>query len=646
MPLTPACTLNWNGGSVSMINGNGSNGSAEGGPARWTKAQGTQFEKVKEQREFWKRIEMQVEREEAAQADWEKEKKTEEAKGNEDRKAGEDQRSEYFARIAGLAVLYRTSRFEYDRKADSAASEFKTNRKVIDADVKLRLKENKPERKTDGDRRSQLQQLIEIGTSCTLWHDRDAEAYVTLENGRHFEHHRVNSKSFLNWLRKAYGEKYAVKSGDGRLIKQMPGTAALKKAVEALQSLAITDGPENSAAFRVAGSRKEILIDLGQPDWRVARVTREEVVIVPNPGLFRPGGQYALPMPVNGLGRGIGDLRRLVNVSGEGFVLLVGYMLAAFGLGPYPILIISGEEGSAKTTLCRVIKRTIDPDKADLRTPPKSVEELMIAARQSFLVAFDNVSFLPPELSDAMCRLSTGGTLAKRTLYTDADEFVISACRPQLLNGIPDTLASRSDLLDRSILLKAPAIANCNRKSEEEFWREFEQARPYIFGDLLKGVQAALRHAAEIVIDDAPRLVDFVKFAESGCRVLGFKEWAFTEAYKLNRESASRELIEDNPVARALTLLVESGEEFVGTAAKLLERLEFHACSEPKLKQHPKWPKDATRLSAVLRRCARPLRQVGVAILFDQTLNRTNQRGIKVSRVPVDELLNKKASQF
>jgi putative DNA primase/helicase len=623
-----------------MINGDGSNGGAEGGSAQWTKEQWT---------EVWKRIETEVEREEAAQADWEEKKKkketTEEAEGNDEKKAGEDQRSEYLARIAELAALYVTSRLEYDRKADSAAAEFKTKRKVVDADVKLWLKKNKPERKTDGDQRSQLQRLIEIGTSCTLWHDRDGEAYVTLANGNHVEHHRVNSESFRNWLRKAYGEKYAVKSG-GRWIKQMPGTAALKEAVEALRSLAITDGREQLAAFRVAGSRKEILIDLGQPDWRVAKVTREGVVIIPNPGLFRPGGQHPLPMPANGVDRKIGDLRRSVNVSDEDFVLLVGYMLAAFSPGPYRILIISGEEGSAKTTLCRVIKRTIDPDKADLRTPPKSVEELMIAARQSFLVAFDNVSFLPPDLSDAMCRLSTGGTLAKRTLYTDADEFVISACRPQLLNGIPDTLASRSDLLDRSILLKAPAIANCDRKAEEEFWREFEEAKPYILGHLLKGVHAALRHAAEIVIDDPPRLVDFVKFAEAGCRALGFKEWEFTDAYKLNRDSASRELIEDNPVARALILLVESGEEFVDTAAKLLERLELHACSEPKLKQHPKWPKDATRLSGVLRRCARALRQAGVEILFDQTLNRTNQRGIKIRRVPLNEWLNKKGRCF
>src|SRR5262249_55563223 len=150
----------------------------------------------------------------------------------------------------------------------------------------------------------------------------------------------------------------------GRLIKRMPSSAALKEAVEALQSLAITDGPEQPAAFRVAGNREVIQIDLGQADWRVAQVAREGVTIIPNPGLFRPGGQHPLPMPVNGVDRGIGDLRRLVNVSEKDFVLLVGYMLAAFGPGPYPILIISGEEGSAKTTLCRVIKRTIDPDKA------------------------------------------------------------------------------------------------------------------------------------------------------------------------------------------------------------------------------------------------------------------------------------------
>ena len=100
-----------------MINGNGSNGGAEGGSAQWTKEQWT---------EFWKRIETEVEWEEAAQTDWEEKKKerTEEAKGNEEKKAGEDQRSEYLTRIAELAALYVTSRLEYDRKADSAAAEF------------------------------------------------------------------------------------------------------------------------------------------------------------------------------------------------------------------------------------------------------------------------------------------------------------------------------------------------------------------------------------------------------------------------------------------------------------------------------------------------------------------------------------------
>ena len=79
----------------------------------------------------------------------------------------------------------------------------------------------------------------------------------------------------------------------------------------------------------------------------------------------------------------------------------------------------------------------------------------MIAGRHSFLVACDNVSYISNELSDALCRLSSGATFSKRANYTDADESVIKAARPVLLNGIPDKLANRADLADRHRL---PAV--------------------------------------------------------------------------------------------------------------------------------------------------------------------------------------------
>ena len=75
----------------------------------------------------------------------------------------------------------------------------------------------------------------------------------------------------------------------------------------------------------------------------------------------------------------------------------------------------------------------------------------MIAARNSWVLAFDNVSSVPDWLSDAFCRLSTGGGLATRMLYTDDDEILFDAQRPVLLTGIEE-VATRGDLLDRSLM--------------------------------------------------------------------------------------------------------------------------------------------------------------------------------------------------
>jgi hypothetical protein len=54
------------------------------------------------------------------------------------------------------------------------------------------------------------------------------------------------------------------------------------------------------------------------------------------------------------------------------------------------------------------------------------------------VLAFDNLSALAPWLSDALCRLASGGSFAVRQLYTDQDEVLFDAARPSLLNGIED----------------------------------------------------------------------------------------------------------------------------------------------------------------------------------------------------------------
>jgi hypothetical protein len=111
-------------------------------------------------------------------------------------------------------------------------------------------------------------------------------------------------------------------------------------------------------------------------------------------------------------------------------------------------------------------------------------------------VAFDNVSRIPDWLSDALCRLSTGGGFGTRELYTNDEEILLAIQRPTLINGI-DEILSRPDLLDRSIHIEPRLIAEHNRVSERELWAKFNQLAPGILAVLLDGVSEGIKSLAK-----------------------------------------------------------------------------------------------------------------------------------------------------
>ena len=173
---------------------------------------------------------------------------------------------------------------------------------------------------------------------------------------------------------------------------------------------------------------------------------------------------------------------------------------------------ISGEQGSAKTVLSKLLKALVDPNAAPVRSLSREERELMIAANNGYLLAFDNLSGLPVWLSDALCRLVSGGSFAVRRLYTDDEEVLFEAARPILLNGIEEVI-SRPDLGDRGIFLTLPPIGEAQRRSETELWREFEIARPRMLGALLDAVVRGLQAMSRVHLDRLPRMADFALWA-------------------------------------------------------------------------------------------------------------------------------------
>ena len=190
-----------------------------------------------------------------------------------------------------------------------------------------------------------------------------------------------------------------------------------------------------------------------------------------------------LPLPGPGSGGSIETLRDFLNVSSDDdFVLVVAWLLAALrNRGPYPVLILSGEQGSAKSTFSAVLRALIDPNTAPLRALSREDRDLFIAANNGHVLTFDNVSGLPTWISDTLCRLATGGGFAVRQLYSDQDEVLFDATRPVILNGIEDIVA-RPDLADRGLFLTLEPIPEDQRQPEGELWAAFEQARPFILG--------------------------------------------------------------------------------------------------------------------------------------------------------------------
>lgn len=139
-------------------------------------------------------------------------------------------------------------------------------------------------------------------------------------------------------------------------------------------------------------------------------------------------------------------------------MLIAAWLLSALGPpGPYPALVLVGEQGTAKSMAARLLRSLVDPNSAPLRSLPREERDLFVAANNGWTICFDNVSKMPDWLSDALCRLATGGGFAVRELYSDSNEVLFNAQRPVILNGIDD-VAGRPDLLDRAMVLALQPI--------------------------------------------------------------------------------------------------------------------------------------------------------------------------------------------
>jgi hypothetical protein len=459
--------------------------------------------------------------------------------------------------------------------------------------------------------------LTEIGACGELFHTATGTAYADLLVDGHRESWPIRSKRFRGWLRRRYYQA----TGDAA------SAAEVRSALDLLEARAQFDGPERAVHIRTAEHAGHIYLDLADGEWRVVDIGPDgwHVIGCPPVRFRRPAGM--LPLPVPQRGGSIECLNSFLNLASRNdFVLIVAWLLAALRSGgPYPLLAISGEQGSAKTVLSKLLKALID-NAAPVRSLSREERELMIAANNGYLLAFDNLSGLPVWLSDALCRLASGGGFAVRQLYTDDDEVLFEAARPILLNGIEEVV-SRPDLGDRAIFLTLAPIGEAQRRPEAELWREFEIARPCILGALLDAVVHGLRALGRVHLDRLPRMADFALWA-TACETALWPAGSFARAYAANRTAAIEGLIEADPVATCVRELMAERSTWTGRAADLLRA--GGVVGDEAWTKSAGWPKTPRALAGRLRRAQTFLRTLGIEITFSRE-GRAGTRMIRVS---------------
>jgi hypothetical protein len=471
-----------------------------------------------------------------------------------------------------------------------------------------------------------------------LFMDQFGTPYAAVRIGEHIETLSLKSSRFKNWLCHIYY------NSENNVLN----SEALSNVINVLKAKAEFDGNSKSLGIRVTTNVNElsfsIYYDLTNKDWQVIKITKDGWSVEDAPVIFKRYSNQqpqVYPCKSKEYPPDIFDrFMKLINVKGEDNQLLLKcYIISLFYPEiPKPILMLHGEQGSAKSTLQELIRMLVDPSSIRTLTFPRDISELVQKLSHNYIAYFDNVSLIPEWISNQLCRAVTGSGFSKRELYTDDDDIIYNFKRCIGFNGI-NLGATKADLLDRGIIIELERIPREKERRLEEIWTEFDSVKPellgYIFDILVRALQVKSSGGIADQINGLPRMADFAEIGEIISRCMGYDNNKFLDAYYRNIDLQVEEAIAANPVAMVITKFIENKQEWEGTATELLAELEGVAIELKINTRHKSWPKAPNTLSRRINEVKTNLREVGITIdrHFLDHKTKARGRGIKICKV-------------
>ena len=218
--------------------------------------------------------------------------------------------------------------------------------------------------------------------SAEFFHTAAGTAFVDLLINGNRETWPIRSKRFRTWLRRRHYE--ATRTAASAAGNSIQRSICLRRRLN-------LKAPERAVHVRLAEHAGHIYLDLADECWRAVEIGPDGWRVIGSPPVRFRRAAGMLPLPVPQAGGSIEELASFLNLrSRNDFVLVVAWLLATLRAGgPYPVLAISGEQGSAKTVLSKLLKDLVDPNVAPVRALAREERDLVIAANNSHVLAFE-----------------------------------------------------------------------------------------------------------------------------------------------------------------------------------------------------------------------------------------------------------------